>query len=189
MQGKAILAVILTAAFATGAAAPAVAVKVKADDDLYLHIKVHEGEQGDQITVTLPVSFVRKASALIPGHVEASGRIMVNDEEITVAELRQLWRELRRKPDATYVTLDDDGDRVRVAKRGGYLVLEATDGEEAEVRIPAPVVDALLSGKGDRFDLAAAIAALARHGEGELVTVTGDGDSVRVWIDDRSDIR
>ncbi len=45
------------------------------------------------------------------------------------------------------------------------------------------MVDALLQGSGDRFDLAAAIAALARNGEGELVTVNGDHETVRMWVD------
>jgi hypothetical protein len=55
------------------------------------------------------------------------------------------------------------------------------------MKIPGAVVDALLSSPGEQLNLGAALKALARHGEGEIVTVTGDGETVRIWIDDNSD--
>jgi hypothetical protein len=57
------------------------------------------------------------------------------------------------------------------------------DREDVHVKMPAAVVEALLSGDEDELDVAAAIRALARHGEGELVTVSGDDETVRIWID------
>jgi hypothetical protein len=57
------------------------------------------------------------------------------------------------------------------------------------VRIPAAVVDALLSGADERFNLGAALTALAKTGEGDLVTVNGNNETVRMWVDSDADGR
>jgi hypothetical protein len=49
------------------------------------------------------------------------------------------------------------------------------------------VVSALLSGNGDEINLEAAFEALARHGQGELLTVRSDDETVRIWIDQQSE--
>ena len=129
--------------------------------------------------------------------------LMVDGRDLSVQDLRRIWREVQRQPDAAYVTIDEPHGKVRVARSGGYLLIRAADedrpdgsgrphaepGRHVEVRIPVPVVDALLQGGGDRFDLAAAIAALARTGEGELVTVNGGHETVRMWVDADSEGR
>jgi hypothetical protein len=98
--------------------------------------------------------------------------------------LRDLWNELKSVPDMTFVTVEDGDESVTVSKSNGYLQVHADEGDErVEVRIPESVVDALLSGSGESLDIRAAITALAEHGEGELVTVNGDNEQVRVWID------
>ena len=204
MNGKKLLAAAaLASALMAVPAARAMAatgtISVTADnaaknDDLWLHIRVHEAKgkgqtEGEKTTVNVPLSLVQGFLALMPDKVHGSGRIKVNDDEITVSELRALWRDVRRRPDGTWLTADSDGSKVKVAKRSGYLHIRATEprpGDDAEVRIPVPVVDALLSGKGEEFELGAAISALARHGEGELVAVTSDRDTVRIWVDGES---
>ena len=117
-----------------------------------------------------------------------------NEDDITVAELRDIWNEVRKQPDATFITVDELDSKVRVAKKGGYLLVRSHDkgqgrNEEVEMKIPATVVDALLSAPGEQFNVTAALQALARHGEGELVTVTGDGETVRIWVDASSEGR
>jgi hypothetical protein len=122
----------------------------------------------------------------ISHRAHASGRVRVKDRDYSVAELRRVWRELELGPDATYVTINERDSKVRIAKQGLYLVMEADDrlqGEEVQARIPLTVMRALLSGSGDELDFGAAIQALAREGAGELITVTGDDETVRVWVD------
>jgi hypothetical protein len=95
-------------------------------------------------------------------------------------------------PDMTFVTVEDRGENVRVWKQGGYLMVEVREhGDEStvDVRIPGSVVDALLSGEGDELDVAAALTALAAHGEGELVTVNDSRDRVRIWVDGSAEMR
>ncbi|HKI00694.1 MAG TPA: hypothetical protein VKK31_01820 [Thermoanaerobaculia bacterium] len=164
--------------------------------DLWLHIKVHDAKEDSHVRINLPLSMVAKTAALIPSDARNSGKIRINDEDLDVAELRQIWNEVRNRPDATYVTVDERDSKVRVAKRGEYLHIVAQEHggygkgrENVEMKIPIEVVSALLSGRGDEMNVGAAIQALARRGEGELVTVTGDDETVRIWVDAYSETR
>ena len=180
------------------------AAAAEAKTDLWLHIKVHDGNDDSRVSINLPLSVVEAATPLIPEEARTAESLRVDGRDVSVQDLRRIWREVQRQPDATYVTIEETHGKVRVARSGGYLLIRAADrdtpapapesgggggrdrrnaGEHVEVRIPVPVVDALLQGAGDRFDLAGAIAALARNGEGELVTVNGDHETVRMWVD------
>jgi hypothetical protein len=174
------------------------AAAAEAKTELWLHIKVHDGSDDSRVSVNLPLSVVEAAAPLIPKEARTAEGLWVDGRELSVQDLRRIWREVQRLPEATYVTVDEKHGKVRVARSGGYLLIQAAhdetwegggrrhhseNGERVEARIPVAVVDALLQGSGDRFDLAAAIAALARNGEGELVTVNGDHETVRMWVD------
>ena len=177
MNSKHTLAAALLAAVL--AASPAAAA------DLWLHVKVDGGKHGEQAAINLPLSMVDSFAPLIRDEAHAAGRVHIKDRDYSVAELRRAWRELENGPDATYVTVNEPDSKVRIAKQGGYLVMEANDrgqGENVQARIPLPVMRALLSGSGDEIDIGAALQALARQGEGELITVTGD-ETVRMWVD------
>jgi hypothetical protein len=185
MNGKKLLGVaLMTAALAAGQAAAA---------DLWIHIDVRGDRKGEQANINLPLSMVHNLAGMIPDDARSSHRVRVKDHDYDVSELRRAWRELREGPDATYLTARDADSKVRIAKRGDYLELRATDQggkkESVEARIPLPVVAALLSGSGDELNLEAALTELARHGEGELLTVTGDDETVRIWVDHDSDGR
>jgi hypothetical protein len=177
------------------------AAAAEAKTNLWLHIKVHDGNDDSRVSINLPLSVVEAATPLIPEEARTASQLRIDGRDLSVQDLRRIWREVQRQPDAAYVTIDEGHARVRVARSGGYLLIRAADrdtpapesggggrdrvrgGEHVEVRIPVPVVDALLQGAGDRFDLAAAVAALARTGEGELVTVNGGHETVRMWVD------
>src|SRR6185295_4066739 len=128
----------------------------------------------------------------ISDEARTSGRVRIHDRDYSVDELRRIWRQLEDGPDATYVTVNDQESKVRIAKRGNYLVMEANDRaqvEDVQARVPLSVMRALLSGHGDELDIAAAMEALAAEGAGELITVTGDDETVRIWVDAVSDGR
>lgn len=162
-------------------------------EKLWIHIRVQDGKDSN-VSINLPITMVEKMAGSITADAKGDSRLRFNDEEITVAELRDMWNDLRRTPDATFITVDDTDSKVRVAKRGGYLIVRAQEDrpgkdEQVEMKIPGTVVDALLSAPGEQLDVAAAMRALARHGEGELVTVSGTGETVRIWVDDSSESR
>ncbi len=159
-----------------------------ADTQRWLHIKVHE-QTGDRakISVNLPVSMIEKVAPLVENHGLHGRHLRVNDADIDGAELRELWQAMREAGDGQYVTVDSDHEEVRIRKENGFMLVNANDrrerGEQVEVKIPLAVVDALFSGTGDELDLAAAMRALADTGHGELVTVTSDDATVRIWVD------
>lgn len=186
MMKKALAIATLTLGLGTAAAFAAPTEK------LWIHVHVKDGKDSN-VSINLPISMVEKMAGSITADSKGDSRLRFNDEDITVAELREMWNDLRRQPDATFITVDDTDSKVRVAKQGGYLIVRAHDrsghDEEVEMKIPATVVDALLSAPGEQLDVAAAMRALARHGEGELVTVSGTGETVRIWVDDSSESR
>jgi len=168
------------------------AARVSASD-LWIHVKVHDAKEDSHVTVNLPLSMIEKTASLIPSEARNSGKIRIHDKDMDVAELRKLWDDVKNRPDATYVTVDEKDSKVRIAKKGDYLHIIAQDrkghNENVEMKIPLDVVSALLSGKGDEMNVGAAVQALARRGEGELVTVTGDDETVRIWVDSTSETR
>ena len=158
-------------------------------DNLWIHIRVLDAKDG-RVSINLPISVVERMGNVLPADTsdKGSGRLRFDDEDITVADLRAIWADLRKHPDATFITVDEVDSKVRVAKIAGNLVVRAHEtgagrDEKVEMKIPGAVVDALLSAPGDQFNVGAAMKALARQGEGEIVTVTGDGETVRIWID------
>jgi hypothetical protein len=156
-----------------------------ADSPLWLHVRVDEGG-GAKVAVNVPFSLITVALPMIDidEHIH-DNHIELNDHEISYEEMRALWQEVRQGPDMEFVTVEDDEESVRVWKEAGYLYVRVRDrhNERVDVKAPLEVVDALLSGDGNRFDVEGAMAALADQGEGELVTVQGDDETVRVWID------
>lgn len=156
-------------------------------DDLWIHIRVLDAKDG-RVSINLPISVVERMGNVMPSDSKGNGKLRFNDEDVTVSELREIWNELRKHPDATFITVDEADSKVRVAKIAGNLVVRAHDkgagrDEQVEMKIPGPVVDALLSAPGEQLNVGAALKALARQGEGEIVTVTGEGETVRIWID------
>jgi hypothetical protein len=158
-------------------------------------IHVHVQEQGDKATkvqVNLPLSLVEAAAGVMPrdmGDHIRDGKIQLKNTDISVADLRRLWQELRAAGDAEFVTVEEKDERVRVARQGGQVLIHVDDlsGKQKKVRVTVPldVVDALLEGEGSQLNLEAAIKRLQTK-RGELIQVE-DGDThVRIWIDERS---
>jgi hypothetical protein len=169
------------------AAGPALATS----SDLWIHVRVEEGD--GTVHVNLPLASVQKLLPMIPADRWESPKVVFEDREITVRDLREAWEELRNSPDMAFVTVQEPDEHVRIYKEADYLRVEVDEqrkhAERVEVTIPIAVVDALLAGEGDSIDLHAALTALADHGEGQLVTVDSDGERVRVWIDADSEGR
>ena len=157
-----------------------------ADTSLWLHVRVDEGDDQAKVVVNLPFSLISKALPMmdVDGHIRGD-TIEISDHEISYEEMRDLWLEVRNGPDMVFVTIEEEDESVRVWKEEGYLYVRVSGrhDERVDIKSPLAVVDALLSGSGERFNIEAAVAALAEQGEGELVTVQDGAESVRVWVD------
>ena len=157
---------------------------VVAASNLWLHVAVNE-DGGAKVTVNLPLALAEKALPMLPFDKEMKWNGHHNHHGIDLAEMRELWAEVKDSPDMNFVTVEDDGETVKVWKKKGFVYVEVRgdDGDEqVDVQVPLSVVDAFFA--GEEIDFAAAVEALADSGGGDLVTVRDDGDDVRVWIDD-----
>ncbi|HEX4964376.1 MAG TPA: hypothetical protein VF173_26400 [Thermoanaerobaculia bacterium] len=185
MNGKKIFGMTLLAAGLTVTAQRAAAA------DLWLHVDVN-GKDG-QVDVNLPLSMVRSMAPMLTEKEHGAKRIRVKDKDLSISDLRKAWREIENGPDANYVTVRDKDSDVHIGKQGHYLRLKTVDrgpkGEDIDAKIPLEVVAALFSGDGEQLDFGAALEALASRGEGELMTVNGNDETVRIWVDSRSDHR
>lgn len=169
-----LLAVALTLVPLTAATA--------AQNDRWLHVRVQDGSDAN-VAVNLPLSAIGAAADLVPEDVS---RMKIEGSDIDVADLRAMWSELRQHPNEELVKVDEPDQQVIVSLLDGYLRVHATGSENVEVRIPAEVVDALLSGESDELAIGRALEILAESGEQELVTVRGDTENVRIWVDSSS---
>lgn len=154
----------------------------------WIHIRVTENDEGaKKVSVNLPLSLAQVALEVAPRDVMEKGRLKLREKNISVADLRRLWTELKASGDAEFVTVEEKDKTVRFARAGSYLQVDVRDQSEkhetVQIRMPLAVVDALLSGEGESMDVGAAIAQLKGQ-RGEIVTVEGSDSQVRIWIDE-----
>ena len=110
------------------------------------------------------------------------------NQEWTLEELRELWNAVKQERGYDLATFGNRDSEVRLFLDEKYLRVESEDSSRDRVtaRIPISVVDALLSGSGERLDLSAGLDALKQIGNDELISVEAERGSVQVWIDDQN---
>lgn len=154
----------------------------------WIHVSVDEAD-GKKVRVNLPVSLAEVAAEIAGKEALEAGRIdWESHEDVSLEDIRRMWRELRDAGDTDLVEVREDGEHIRVVRRGDRVLVHVNEGDEETVRVEMPVrlVDAVLGTEGESLDLAAAMRELIRSGHGELVRVRDDETQVRIWIDDRS---
>lgn len=157
------------------------------DAGAWLHVRVEDPRRQGTVAVNLPMAVVELALRAAPHHLGSHGHVKLgrHGDGIGVADLRRMWKELEATGDAELVRVEEQDQKVRVA-RAGELVLIHVDkpgDESVRVELPTDVVDALLSGEGDELNVAAALARLQKR-RGDIVRVKEKDHSVRVWIDE-----
>jgi len=176
--------------FAIWASAVVVAFTAAAQDP-WIHVRVDGRDaEAETVRVNVPLRLVSSVLPLIEDEGLRNGRIRLDEHDLDGVDLRALIRELRNAPEAEFVTVRSADESVRVAREGDFFVVRVEErgelGESVRVTVPLGVLDALLAGAdGDEFDLNAALEALGEF-DGELVTVEGRDETVRIWIDDRN---
>ncbi len=151
-----------------------------------LHIRVQEG-QLEKVSLNLPVSVI---SAVLPlfedklGHLRGE-HIEMGGQEFGIADLREIWTALKDDGSYELANIQTGEENIRILLDENSLLIDTDEAskEQVHVRIPVPVVDALLSGTGDELNLAEALETLASIGESDLVEVQASDAHVRVWID------
>jgi len=171
--------------------------------DRWVHIKVIDnGEDGERVRINIPLSLAEKVLPTIKCDKLRGGKIKVDEISTDQVDLRALLNAVREAQDNEYVTVDSRHETVRVAKQGGFMLIKVRElpeegkkasGEgnrnhrsDVDIKIPFPVVEALLSGEKDEINVLAGIRALNNYQNLDLVTVNDDDSTVRVWVDSRN---
>lgn len=154
-------------------------------DGSWIHVRVDESE-GEQVKIDLPMAMIDVALDMGEARGVGADDLRIGpDSDVSVRDLRRLWRELRDAPDGDFVDVRDGQEHVRIYKRDDrvHVDVEEDGRQTVRVELPATVVDALLSGDGDRLDLKAAARELARAGDRDVVRIDDRGTRIRIWVD------
>lgn len=153
----------------------------------WFHVRVHE-PGGESVKINLPLNLISTVLPMVEEEDLSHGTLRLKDQELTVAELREIWAVVKEQGNYEFVTVESENERVRISKEGDQLFIRSVEGSETEVEVnvPVSVVDALLTGEGEALNLKAAIDALALAPEGDLVRVKDGQTHVRIWIDNSS---
>jgi hypothetical protein len=164
-----------------------------APTERWLHVRVEDGKNdadAERVVVNVPLTLAEKVLPAI--HVDRfhGGKVKLDDGDLDGVDVRAILEAVKDAHDGEFVTIDKGTDQVRVAKEKGQLSVKVREGKEGsskvDVRVPMDVVEALVTGEKGELNVAAAIQALARHGDQVLVTVSDEGSNVRVWIDSQN---
>ena len=171
--------------------------------DRWVHVRVIEnGEDGERVRINIPLSLAEKVLPTIKADKLRDGKIKVDELSTDQVDLRALLEAVRDAQDNEYVTVDSRHETIRVAKSGGFMLIKVQEvqGEKekastpagqkhssnVDIKIPFPVVEALLSGEKDEINVLAAIHALSNYQNIDLVTVTDAESTVHIWVDSRN---
>ena len=157
----------------------------------YLHVRVDNAASGQKVRINIPLSLAAQVIPAIDNGRLRDGKVEVGHFEANGVNVKQILDALKTAPDGEFVTVQQPGENVRVAKKNGVLLIHVTDtkGERQniDVTVPWAVAEALASTSSqNQLNVEAAIQALERAGNMTLVTVTGNRQNVRVWIDSNS---
>jgi hypothetical protein len=155
--------------------------------DPWFHLEVRENrDEPELVKVNLPVSMLDVALRIARDKKIYKDRIKLDSHEISIAEMRQIWSELKKAGNAEFVTVEKRNETVRISREGKFVLVKVFENKSPKVdmRVPVPVVDALLAGSGDELDLRAALVAMQQQkGVGDVLTVNDNKTQVRIWID------
>lgn len=166
-------------------------VSAAAQGSPWLHVEVRDngGDKGETVNVNVPFSLASIAMRAVPQKAFEKATEKLEKNDISIADIRAMWTELRNAGDAELVTVDDADQTVRVVREGDRIRVRVQskqeDGEQVGVDLPIAVVDALFSGTGEELNIPAAMVELESV-RGDVVNVTDKDQTVRVWIDERS---
>jgi hypothetical protein len=171
--------------------------------DRWVHVKVIEsGEDGERVRINIPLSLAEKVLPTIKADKLRDGKIKVGEHTTDKVDLRALLEAVRDAQDNEYVRVESSHEDIRVAKSGGFLLIKVQDfpgvnrktpqagerkrGSTVNIKVPFPVVNALLSGEKDELNVLAAIRVLNNSQDVDLVTVNDESSTVRVWVDSQN---
>lgn len=169
------------------AAIALVATSGIADDNTrWINVHVTEADSNTNVEVHLPLNLVITVleSVNVEGFEGGKIDLEMHDAEI---DWPAIFQAITDAPDGEFVTVRSDEADVDVTKRSGMVYINVNEKEndnvEAVVTVPVSLVNALNFDGDNRIDVRALLASLEELPNGELVKVTSDEATVRVWVE------
>jgi hypothetical protein len=163
-----------------------------AKQDRWLHVRVISSDaKGETVRVNVPLDLAEKVLPTINHDRLHGGKVKIDCAHVSDVDLRAMVEAIRAAKDGEYVTVQGTENDVRVAKHDNHLIVHVLDKgksrkSQIEIKVPMKVIDALFSAGKDELDLVAALHVLSAQGDIELVSVKGDDNTVRVWLDSKN---
>ncbi len=175
MREKIVLFVMLTL-FTFGLA--------QAADQHWLHVRVND--DGEKVSLNLPITLIDAVLSNLDVDEFHDGILQIEDQEFDREMIQAVYDAAVASDDGEFVSIEDGDESVHVLKKGDEIVVNIEDHHDTiKVRIPLKVVEALLSNtKGNQLNIAAALRELSESDDNTLVTVDGEDETIRVWVDD-----
>ena len=168
----------------------ATAFAVTATSTRYLHVKVSNPVTHELVRVNVPLTLAEKVIPAVNHGQLRDGKVEIGNFRADNVNVHAILDALKTAPEGEFVTVQDTGSDVRVAKERGQLVVHVIDKnsrENVDVTVPWDVAQALISDTNeDQLNVEAAVKALESVGDTTLVRVSGHDENVRVWIDSRN---
>ncbi len=158
----------------------------------WIHVRVVSKEaEGETVRVNVPVEFAEQVLPAIHSHELQDGKVKIHGihGDVEGVDFKQLYEAIRNTPDNEFVTVQQKDQNIRIAKENGFLTIkvrETKDSQDVDIKVPMPVVSALLSSGNDELDIVAGLKALKNYGDTELVTVKDKDQTVHIWLDSKN---
>jgi len=155
----------------------------------WIHVRVEEPQRQSKVHVNLPLPVVEAALKAAPDTICPKGKFSLGpgNKHLSLTDLRRAWGELKAAGDTDLVTVEENDENVKIARKGDLVnVRVARKGkEEVSVEVPVAVLDALFSGEGVDLNLRGALFELQKR-RGDIVRVNDANTTVRIWIDEKN---
>ncbi len=157
----------------------------------WIHLRVMSTEpDGEMVRVNVPVELAEQVLPAIHAHELREGKVTIHGD-VEGGDLKQLYEAIRNAPDNEFVSVQNKkGEDIHIAKEKGYLTIKVRQAkksdEDVDIKVPLPVVAALLSAGNDQLDIVAGLKALEKYGDTELVTVKDKDQTVHIWLDSKN---
>lgn len=156
----------------------------------YLHVRVSNPTTHELVRVNVPLMLAEKIIPAINQGQLRDGKVQIGNFTADNVNIRAILDALKTAPEGEFVTVQETGNDVHVAKEHGQLVVHVIDkngGNNVDVTIPWEVAQALIADTNqNQLNVEAAIKALENVGDMTLVKVSSKDETVRVWVDSKN---
>ncbi|PYV12952.1 MAG: hypothetical protein DMG21_22280 [Acidobacteria bacterium] len=170
-----------------------IAVKVARAEEptRWIHVRVVSTEpDGEMVRVNVPVELAEQVLPAIHTHELREGKVTIHEHDFKGVDLKELYNAIRNAPDNEFVSVQSKDENVHIAKEKGTMIIKVrqtkNSGEDVDITVPLPVVEALLSAGEDQLDILAGLKALRNYGDTDLVTVKEKKQTVHIWLDSKN---